>query len=42
MGHKPKYGVNSLMNFYRSLGRERFPANRMLILSWGEKYSFEE
>lgn len=39
-GHKPKYGTNKLLPFYKSQGLKYASKGKMLILTWGESYHF--
>ncbi len=40
-GHKPKYGTNKLLPFYKYQGLKYATQEKMLILTWGESYHFE-
>lgn len=41
MGHKPKYGANTLARTLTGYGRQRARENRFVVLTWGEKIAFD-
>ncbi|PHS16458.1 MAG: hypothetical protein COA78_03780 [Blastopirellula sp.] len=42
MGHKPKYGTSKLGHYFRGEYKRWMEAERLVVLTWGEKLRFEK
>jgi len=40
LAHKPDSNIHYLMDYYEMMGRQRFLNNRCVLMSWGERFSF--